>query len=128
MGLEDFINRDHAEDVRMENFEKAAEGVDKKELRALEEKHLKPQPIPKYFGRKASDGPIEQRSVKFIFETIEDMERCGKFFKIGSFNGLNSRDTGIIMKFVELFEDEVLRYNRKAGEIEIIEGDEWEIL
>ncbi len=125
MGFDKFIDKNKREDKIIEKFNGASKNATKKQKRILEEKLLKPQKIPKYLGDKMVSKGLEERSVKFIFNSLKDLERFKEFFITNTSNGNNTRDIDIIMNLIELFEDNILRYNREEKVIEInVSGNE----
>ena len=107
------------ENNKVRKFKTLSKGKDKKEVRKLEEKMLKPEPIPKYFGRKAGIGPVEKRSILFIFPSRKDLNRLGKFVKINTAKGNNTQDINFLISILELLESGSLTYDEENKTISI---------
>ena len=116
-GLDKFIKG--RENKKVEKFKTLSKGKSKKQLRKLEQKLLKPEPIPKYFGRKAGIGPVEKRSILFIFPSRKDLNRLGKFVKINTAKGNNTQDIDFLMSILELLESGKLAYDNERKTINI---------
>lgn len=114
-------------DSRVKRFAKAAEGKTKEEVRELERTLLKPDVLPPFTGKKPPRSSVEQRSVKIIFETDEDMELFRQHFRVNTFKEQNTREIGAIIALVDAFSRGVLRFDSKTNTLNFIDeqGEEW---
>jgi hypothetical protein len=114
-------------DSRVQRFAKAAEGKTKEEVRDLERALLKPDVLTPFTGKKPPKSSVEQRTVKIIFETDEDMELFRQFFRVNAFKEQNTRELGPIIALVDALNRDVVRYNQQTQTLNFVDeqGEEW---
>lgn len=124
MGMREMLG---AGDQRTTRFKKLAKGKTKEEVRELERTLLKPDVIPPFTGERPAKSSVEQRTVKIIFESDEDIDLFKHFFKVNTYKEQNTREIGAIVALVEAMDRGSLRYDQEQKTLNFVDdqGAEW---
>ena len=100
-------------------YEKKKHVKSKRDLRNLEMALLKPEPIPKYRGKKTGMSRYQQHSLNLCFPDKNHIQCLGKYMKIYPFLGNNSFDTDILISLLNLLEHKKLLWDSNKKELKI---------
>ena len=117
MNIFDAIGARSRSSVQAQRIEELSFGKTNEEKRELERQLLKPDRIQPYTGTIPGQGPVEQRTLKMIFNSMGEMELFSKHFKVSNYKGANTRDVDILMAFVMALESGVLEFNHEDGNL-----------
>lgn len=85
----------------------------KKRIRELEHKLLKPKPLPPYHGPKTGRTTFKQRSLLLVFKNKAFIERFKAFVKINTYNTNNTYHVEMFVELLRLLEDGRLTFSQK---------------
>lgn len=125
--MSEFLGVKNREGKLIRKYEQLIKGKTNEEKREIELQLLKPDVLPPYTGPKVNRGPLGKRTVKFFFPSNSDVELLAHHVKINNYVELNTYDTDLIMRFVELLEEGTLRYDKNIKRIIFVNdrGDEF---
>lgn len=112
------------EESRVERYQRMSARLSKREKRVLEQKLLKPEALPTFVGTRPAGSAVEERTVKIIFETDEDLELFKRFFRVNNYKGQNTRDVDIIVALVEALDRGSLEYNASDKTLNFVTDSE----
>ena len=81
-GMTKFLGTKKTQERTVDNFEQIIKGKSKKEVRELERKLLKPEPIPEYVEEPSTFHIKKENAFRVVFKTAEDVELVKKYFYI----------------------------------------------
>lgn len=85
----------------------------KKKIRELEHRLLKPKPLPPYHGPKTGRTSFKQRSLLIVFKSKSFIERFKEFVKINTYNTNNTYHVELFVELIRLLEDGRLEFSYK---------------
>jgi len=113
-GITKFISDKSREKSIIEQFNlllKKAKTV--KEIREIEMRLLRPEPIRKYQGTKAAISPFKRRSVLVVFPNEGHINRLAKFMRLSTYQGNNTHDVELFIELFSLLESGRIKWRPK---------------
>ncbi len=115
--IRDFLGVD-LEKKKLSKFKKLKKGKTQKEIRALEEKLLKPEKIPKHVGKTpTATSPIQEKSIRVFFPTRKWVRLFKKHFKCFEYIENSTVEVDMILALLKDLESGRIRYDEKRKKL-----------
>jgi len=117
--MTDFLGEGGEED-RVKKFKKLSKGKTKEEIRALEIKLLKPEPIPtntKEAATKIAAKPLLSRTVKIVMPDSEHYEMLENHFPVSGYVEKSISNATLLCLLLEALESGRIVYDKKNKKI-----------
>lgn len=122
MGITDYMGPLPKGQSRQERFLRRAKQLSSKEgQRELEQTMLPPEKLPPYTGEKPGVGPVEARTVTFIFESEADVELLSKHIRVSKYQGLNTRDTALFIALLDALDNNSLHWDKDTATLSVVD-------
>jgi hypothetical protein len=104
--------------VQFEKLRKQAKD-DKAKIRRLEMKLLRPKPIEKYSGPRASLTDFKKRCLTLTFNNPSFIKLWSKYFKVNFYLENNTYDLDFILELFNLMENDRVKWNSKEKKFHV---------
>jgi len=112
-GIEKFLKKKMQDPVS--KFESLSKGKSEKEKRELEQKLLKPKPVPTYTGKNIRYILNSDFAIKLVLSSQEELDLFGKYVNITEYKGRSITNYQIIKDMFNALENEEIKYNKESG-------------
>lgn len=92
---------------------------DKKKIRELEMKLLRPDPIPEYKGPKATGKQFQKKSIIVAFQNSKYIEQWAKHFRVANYMNNNTWDTDFLIEIFRLLDSGRLTWDPKKKKFKL---------
>lgn len=116
-GIDKFLTKKREDPVK--KFETLSKGKSEKEKRELEQKLLKPNPIPTYTGKNIRYILNSDFAIKLVLSSQEEMELFGKYLNITEYKGKSITNYQIISDLFSAIENGEIKYNKETGKFSL---------
>lgn len=117
MGLTKYLGVKSKREQNVELFEKQVKGKSKSEVRDLERKLLKPEPIPIYADEPSKFNIKKECSFKVVFGSLEEVELVKKYFYISKYVEPSIGDMSLLIVLLKSLESGEIIYDKKNGRL-----------
>lgn len=121
-GIEKFLKKNIQDPVS--KFESLSKGKSEKEKRELEQKLLKPKPVPTYTGKNIRYILNSDFAIKLVLSSQEELDLFGKYVNITEYKGRSITNYQIISDLFKALENEEIKYDKESGKFTV--GEKYE--
>lgn len=113
MGLTKFLGVKNTQEKMMEVFEKKAKNKPKTEVRDLERKLLKPEPIPVYADELSKFNIKKEHAFKIVLGSAEEVDLIKKYFYVSYYVEPSIGDMSLLIDLLKALESGKIIYDKK---------------
>jgi hypothetical protein len=114
-GLSKFLGVKNKQEENISKFERMSKGKSKQEVRELERKLLKPEPIPIYVEEHSKFHIKKENAFKVVFSSKEDVELVKKFLYVSYYVEPSIGDMSLLIDLLKAMDSGEIIYDKKEG-------------
>lgn len=112
-GISNFVSKKTREENKIGHFNNLLKKIDsKKEVRKVEVRLLKPDPIAPYRGKKTGLTAFQKKSLLIVFKTPEPIAELAKIIRVNSYVNNNTYDTDFLLELLNLINSRRLQWDK----------------